>query len=183
MTIGERMRVLGSLVGLGFAFALGGCAGAPITGTTSVKSPTSEVVRAHRAIAVRAEPAKPDWQTEGKEITAKLAHALEGLGVFTAVIDGGVQAKANDQPDIELVVAITDVTRVTASEREKLGESAGEARLVVDVRLRDMSDRSDAGGASFRASGYVGPRGGTTEDTEDEVVRRIARYVSGAPGP
>lgn len=158
---------------------LAGCGGAPITGATHVKAPVSEVVRAHRAILLRAEPGRPDWQAEGKELTGKLARALEGLGIFTAVVDGSA-VKGEPHTDLELVVAITSVVRVTASEREKLGGSAGEAKLIVDVHLRDLADRSDAGDASFDAAGYAGPKGGTTEDAEDEVVRRIAQYVSGA---
>jgi hypothetical protein len=157
-----------------------GCGGAPIVGTTSVKTPTSEIVRAHRAILVRAEPAKPDWQAEGAELTKKLTSALEGLRLFTAVIDGSAQS-SDGHPDVELVISITDVMRVTASERDKLGESAGQAKLSVSVALRDKADNSDAGAAAFEAKGYVGPLGGTTEDAENEVVRRIARYVSGVP--
>jgi hypothetical protein len=160
-------------------FALWGCGGAPIAGATHVKAPVSEVVRAHRAVLLRADAAKPDWQTEGKEVTAKLAIALERLAIFSAVVDGSA-VKGEPHADLELVVRVTSVVRVTASEREKLGGSAGEAKLVVDVHLRDLADRSDAGDASFDAAGYVGPKGGTTEDAEDEVVRRIAQYVSGA---
>ncbi len=155
--------------------AVAACGGGELRGSLRVDAPLSDVVRAHQALVVRGEGGKPAFTAEAEKLAARLRTPLEGTALFSAVVDKASSSKT----EIELVVTVTDLVAVSADERSRLGDSAGQARMVLDVRLREKGTGSPVGAATVEATASEGPRGGTTEDLEDEAIRRIVAWVSG----
>lgn len=175
---GGRARARGGRCALLLAALLAvGCGGGELRGSLRVDAPLSDVVRAHQAIAVRGAAKNPAWEPEAQRIAARLMPRLEELGIFSAVVDRTSSSKT----ELELSVTVTELVPVTPDDRQKLGSSAGQARLVVDVRLKEKATGAEVGAATLEATAHEGPKGGTTEDLEDEVLRRLVAWLGGRP--
>jgi hypothetical protein len=161
------------------AAAMTGCGGAPIASTLRVETPLDAVVRAHKALLVSGASANVDYAADARAIAAQIAPKLRRTGYFSAVIDE--EHARETQTDLELRITLVDLVRVTARERQGRGDGAGEVKVVASLRLVDKASGSELGKASIVAAGYKGPRGGTTEDAEDEVARRVIELISGRP--
>ncbi|HVY48768.1 MAG TPA: DUF4410 domain-containing protein [Minicystis sp.] len=159
--------------------ASAGCGGGPVVGTTRVEAPLSDVVRAHKALVVVGASPRGEWAPDAKAIAAFVVPRLQALGYFAAVVDEAGAART--EVDLELRVTITKLSRVTAADRKAKGDGAGPAEVVTTTRLLDRTNGAEIGRARIAASGYEGPRGGTTEDADYEVARRVVALVSGRP--
>jgi hypothetical protein len=166
------------IAALAFFLAAASCGGGGVSGNLQVSEPLAPIVRANRALLVRAAAAKPDWQPHADELANRLARELEGLKFFTTVV-----RETSVPTEVELIVTVTDLLRVTAGERSHQGDAAGQARIVVRIDLKDRANGSSLGSATVDASAFDGPKGGVTEDVEDHVYKRIVSWVSGSPQP
>lgn len=168
---------------LALALGLVACGAAPVRGTTSVASAPSDVLRAHKALMVIGEADKDDWRGEAKELASRIAKDLEGQPFFSAVIDGSASDASSRTADVDVVVRVVELAKVSPVERKNLGTSAGEVRMVARIDARDHVTKSALGSATFEARGYEGPHGGTTEDVEAEIEARAVRFLTFAPEP
>jgi hypothetical protein len=160
------------------AFALvAGCGGGPIVSSLRVEAPLDPVVRAHKALLVTGTSPKGEWAADARAIASHVAPRLVDTGYFAAVVDDAHAAQT--QTDLELRIDVTELVRVTAREREGRGDGAGQTKVVATLRLVDKASGADLGRANVTAAGYTGPHGGTTEDAEDEIARRVIELVSG----
>jgi hypothetical protein len=154
-----------------------GCGGGPIVSSLHVEAPLDAVARAHKALLVTGTSPNGDWAADARAIAARVAPKLVDTGYFAAVVDDAHAAQT--QTDLELRIDVTELVRVTARERQGRGDGAGETKVVATLRLVDKASGAELGRANVTAAGYTGPRGGTTEDAEDEVARRVIELVSG----
>jgi hypothetical protein len=171
-----KALALGCLVA---SLSLAACGGGPVVGATEVHVPIDEAVRAHKAVVVSGHASRDEWRPEAQAMATRLVSKLERLGMFSAVYDEpGARGR---RVDVEIEISVTDMVKVTASERQKLGDKAGQVRIAGTARLRAKANGAELGRASFTAAGYEGPRGGVTEDAADLVLDQIAALVSGRP--
>ena len=171
-------RVIAIAVVVATSALSAGCGGGPIVSSLHVEAPL-ERGRARPQGAAR-DGHVSERRVGGGWPGDRGAHRAEARR-HRLFLDGGRRRPRGGRPRpiSSSASRSTELVAVTARERQGRGDGAGQMKIVASVRLVDKASGAELGKASVTAAGYTGPRGGTTEDAEDEVARRVIELMSG----
>lgn len=170
----KQLRLVPCLV-LVALFGAACSAGKKIDHVAVVKQELAAEAREGASIRLTVSSSNPEWETERERVATRLAAALQEPHAFRVVRGPGVAGEGD--ADLEVRILVADVRRVSADDRTRWGNAAGQARVVLGVEVLDAAGEV-LGVASFGGLGYGGLHGATTEDALEEAVRRVVEYLA-----
>ena len=157
----------------GVALFIGGCAS---TGSIQIKAPMTAKLTNYKTMLFHVSSQVPETSQEVLQLEIITIAKLRDKGLFEKVIAGSTSPDA--QADLQLNAEIMKLKKVDAGARVIGGAFAGQAHMIVDVKLTDMKTGKSVG--AFQAEGKSSGGSifaGTTYQSVERVAEKIVEFV------